>query len=298
LSGVIVLLVGGTGMIGSRVASVLAKRGIAVRVLSRSAQKIAALDIPAVGILGDLNEPETLRAAFSDVDAVLIVTAHAITETGQGLGAVHAAIAAKVQRIVFISAAMPAGATRVPHIASKLPIEHALITARIEATILRPTHFFQNDLACEEAIAIGGVYPLPLGAKGVQRIDVADVADAAANALTRSGHAGRIYTLGAPESLTGNSIASTYSDLLDREVCYGGDDPTLWENSVGSRMPRWQKYDHRILFRYLQEHGVQMSARELLDAERVIGHEPRAFDEFAEEASRKWQLPREAVCGW
>ena len=70
------------------------------------------------------------------VDAVFLATPHSITETGQGVAAVQLAAAAGVKRVVLLSMAMPSGATRIPHVASKAPIEHALITSRVDYTIL------------------------------------------------------------------------------------------------------------------------------------------------------------------
>ena len=285
-----VLIIGGTGAVGSEVASLLARRGHMVRVMTRSPEKIRTLHPPVTGVVGDLNDTESIRYAFERIDALFLVTAHSIAETGQGLAAVHAALDAKVKRIVYMSAAMPPGSTRIPHVSSKTPIEHALIMSRIEYTVLRPTHFFQNDSALEDAIAGNGIYPLPLGHVGVNRIDYRDVADAAVNALTRSGHEGHIYTLGGAELLTGEEIARRYSAFLDRDVRYAGDDLGAWERNTGSRLPKWQRDDYRLLYRYLQEHGLKVDVMNLITAERVVGHEPRRFDGFVANVARNWRV--------
>jgi uncharacterized protein YbjT (DUF2867 family) len=285
-----VLIIGGTGAVGSEVASLLARRGHMVRVMTRSPEKIRTLHPPVTGVVADLNDSESIRYAFDRIDALFLVTAHSIAETGQGLAAVHTALDAKVKRIVFMSAAMPPGATRIPHVSSKTPIEHALIMSRVEYTVLRPTHFFQNDMGLEEAISLNGVYPLPIGDVGVNRIDLRDVADAAVNALTHSGHEGRIYTLGGAEALTGDEIARRYSAFLERDVVYGGDDLNEWERTVAWRLPKWQRDDYRILYRYLQQNGLKLDVMNLLTAERVVGHEPRRFDGFVANIARNWRV--------
>jgi uncharacterized protein YbjT (DUF2867 family) len=284
-----VLLIGGTGRVGEVVASALVMRGVGVRILSRSPAKVAALRRPVTGIAGDLNRPETLREAFAGIDRLFLVTAHSITETGQGIAAVHAAVSAGLQRIVYMSAAAPPGATRIPHVASKAPIEHAIIGSRLDYTILRPTEFFQNDLAHAYAIAFG-LYPAPLGDLGVSRVDARDVADAAVNALTRSGHEGRIYTIGGSDVLTGDAIAAAYSHGLERRIDYSGNALDAWEQTIGQTLPRWQRNDYRIMYRYLQEHGLRMAPRDLADQLRVVGHAPRTFDEFVSATCRGWRI--------
>lgn len=282
-----VLVVGGTGTVGRAVVPLLVARGARVSVLTRSHAKSSSVVRPARGEVGDLNRSYTLHGAFDAVDAMVLVTAHSITETGQGLAAVNAALASHVRRIVFLSAAAPPGAMRIPHVASKAPIEHALITARIDYTILRAHNFFQNDGFVDDEIA-GGNYPLPIGAGGISRIDVRDVADAIVNATLSVGHERRLYTLGSREVFTGESIAASWSRALRRDVRYSGDSIEVWERGPGAPLPKWQRDDMRIMFRFYQEHGMRMELADVIDQERVIGHEPRRFDDFTTASCRQW----------
>jgi uncharacterized protein YbjT (DUF2867 family) len=274
-----VLLIGGTGLVGSLVAERLVQLGVPVRLLTRSRQRLAAIAPPIEGVRGDLNDSESLREAFRGVDALFLVTAHSITETGQGLTALHAALDAGVRRVVFLSAAVGPGTMRIPHVASKAPIEHTLITSRIEHTILRASNLFQNDRCVDEFI-VGGLYPQPIGRLGIHRIDARDIADAAVTVLTRPGHSRHIYTLGSPEVLTGESVAASYERCLDRRVRYAGDDLELWERTVAAGMPKWKRDDYRIMYRFYQEHGLVIETRDLVGQEAVIGHEPRRFADY------------------
>jgi uncharacterized protein YbjT (DUF2867 family) len=282
-----VLIIGGTGRVGGHVAAELAARGIRVRVMSRSPQKIAELRSPLTGVVADLNRPETLKEAFAGIDRLFLVTAHTITETGQGIAAIHAAASAGLQRVVYMSAAAPPGATRIPHVASKAPVEHALIASHLDYTILRPTELFQNDLAHAYAITFG-LYPSPIGDLGISRVDARDVADAAVSALTRSGHEGRIYTIGGSEVLTGDAVAAAYGERLERPIHYAGNALDLWEQTIGATLPRWQRNDYRIMYRYLQEHGLRLDPRDLSDQLRVVGHAPRQFADFVDATCRAW----------
>jgi len=274
-----VLVIGGTGRIGTPAVKELTERGARVRVMTRSHAKAAAMhDTNVCGMFGDLNRSYTLRDAFIGVDTLILITAHSITETGQGLAAVSTALAEGVRRIVFLSAAVGPGAMRIPHVAAKAPIEHALITSRTDYTIVRAHSLFQNDVAVEDAIS-DGVYPLPIGSQGISRVDVRDVATALANAALHSGFERHIYSLGATERFTGESIARAYG------VKYAGDDLEQWERNVAASMPKWQRDDLRIMYRYYQALGMSMSLNDYLEQERLLDGTPRRFSDYVEERS-------------
>ncbi|HEY2830433.1 MAG TPA: NAD(P)H-binding protein [Thermoanaerobaculia bacterium] len=283
-----VLIIGGTGTVGRHVIPLLLARNVRVSVMTRTSAGAATLPRGARAEIGDLNRSYTLHGAFDAIDAVVLITAHSITETGQGLAAVNAALAAHVRRIVYLSAAACAGAMRIPHVASKAPIEHALITARADYTILRAHNFFQNDLLVDEEIASGS-YPLPIGGNGISRIDVCDVADAIVNAALKSGHERRLYTLGTSDTFTGEATAAKYERYLRRPVRYAGDNLDTWEHGTGAPMPKWQRDDFRIMYRHYQDHGMKMEKAELVEQERILGHDPRRFDDFAAAAARAWR---------
>lgn len=81
----------------------------------------------------------------------------------------------------------------VPHFASKLAVEEALKAFDVPFTIIRPNYFYQNDERLKDAISGAGTYPMPLGPDGISAVDVWDVAEAAAVALTTDGHQGKTY---------------------------------------------------------------------------------------------------------
>jgi dihydroflavonol-4-reductase len=71
-----VFLTGATGFVGSHVARELASRGAELRLLVRKSSNLANLEgIKADTHIGDLGEPESLRAAVAGCDAVMHVAA-------------------------------------------------------------------------------------------------------------------------------------------------------------------------------------------------------------------------------
>lgn len=283
-----VLVVGGTGTVGSQVTRHLLEKGAKVRVMSRSADR-NKLELPVETVQGDLERPETLESQFTGVDGVFLLNALSQTETAQGLTAVEAARKGGAKKIVYMSVLMPPGSESIPHFATKIPVEQAVRQSGLKWTILRPNNFYQNDLGLRDAIAGYGVYPQPIGNTGVTRVDVRDIADAAVNAFFDAGHDGMTYPLNGPRAWAGEETASVYSENLGRPVRYGGDDVDAWGRQASAFMPEWLVYDLKIMYRFFQEHGFQATPDEIELQRKLLASDPRAFETFAWEVTAQWR---------
>ncbi len=283
-----VLVVGGTGTVGTQVARHLLEKGAKVRVMSRSADR-AKLQLPVEAVQGDLEQPGTLGSQFVGVDAMFLLNALSQSETAQGLAAVEAARKGGVKKIVYMSVLFPRGSETIPHFATKIPVEQAVRASGLKWTILRPNNFYQNDLGLRDAITGHGVYPQPIGNQGVTRVDVRDIADGAVNAFFDARHDGVIYPLNGPRAWTGEETARTYSENLGRAVKYSGDDLDAWGRQVSAFMPGWLVRDLQIMYRFFQEHGFQATPQEIEMQRKLLGHDPRAFETFVWEVSAQWR---------
>lgn len=283
------LVIGGTGQVGSMVVAGLLKQGTAVRVMSHDPQKLTKLPAGVEGVRADLDDADSLPAAFDKIDSVFLLCAAMPGETDEGLNAVSAAKAAGVKKIVYMSLFMPKGSEEIPIFRSKVPIEQAVKDSGIAYTILRPNNFFQNDLWLKDAIMQYGVYPTPMGGKGVNRVDVRDIADCAVNALTKSGHEGKTYAVIGPDTLTGETVAGTYTKHLGRDIRYSGDDLDTWAENVKGMLPEFLVADYRIMFKYFQDHGMIASKEDLDAMQKLLGKKPRTFDAFVKEITETWK---------
>jgi len=282
------LVIGCTGTVGSMVMEKLAAQGVSVRCMSRSYEKLRELPKIVEGHIANLDDPSTLAAAFSGVDSVFLLVPVSPRETTQGLAAVQAAKAARVNKIVYLSVSMPEGSTHIPHFGSKIPVEHAIKESGIAYTILGPNNFFQNDLALKNTIMQYGVYLTPLGKIGLNRVDVRDIADCAVNALTRS-FEGQTIAIHGPDTLTGNDIARIYSQYVGRDVRYGGNDLDVWVQRVKNSMPEWKVRDYRVMYKFYQDHGMVAVAADLERQQKLLGHKPRRFEDFVKEVAGEWK---------
>lgn len=285
-----VLVIGGTGAIGGEVTKSLYDRGVSVRCMSRFANKLKSLPPVVEGRVGDLEKPASLSMVFDGVDKVFLMTPLSRKETQLGLAAVEAAKAAGVRHLVYMSAAMPAGAEHVPHFKNKVPIEQAIKHAEFDWTILRPNNFFQNDsLWCRAAVMSYGVYPQPIGSVGINRVDIRDVAVAAATALTEPGHEGAEYPLHGPDVLTGEAVAAIFGKHLGRPIAYAGNDLEEWSRQARHMMPEWMVKDLRDMYDSFQRQGLIATEQELRMQDRILKRPPRRFDAFVGEVVPAWQ---------
>lgn len=285
-----VLVVGGTGNVGSEVTHALVEQGVDTRVMSRKGYLPKGLPPGTIeAVQGDLEKPGTLAKAFEGASAMFLVNALSQSETAQGLAAVQAAQQAGLDKIVYMSVMMPKGSEAIPHFATKIPVEQAVRESGLKWTILRPSEFFQNDFRLKDAIVAQGVYPTPIGAKGVTRVDVRDIADGAVKALLDDGHQGRIYPLNGPRAWTGADTAQIYGEHLGRAVAYGGDDLEAWGKHVSAFLPEWLVRDLKVMYQFFQDHGLQAKPEELESQRQLLGHDPRAFETFVWELARGWR---------
>ncbi|RCV52917.1 NmrA family NAD(P)-binding protein [Marinitenerispora sediminis] len=183
-----ILVLGGTGKTGRRVAAHLSERGHPVRALSRS-----------TGQRFDWHDTSTWDAALRDVRSAYVVepgTADA-PETVRAFA--ERAAAQGVQRLALLSFRQ----VEEPEHAHYRAIEQAVRDSGAGWTMLRPDWFAQNfsEDFFREGVLAGGLR-LPTGDGAVPFVDAEDIAAVAAAVLTEDGHDGRVYEITGPRLLT------------------------------------------------------------------------------------------------
>jgi len=284
-----VLVVGGTGTVGSLVVQELLARRERPRVLTRSREKVASLPTNVLGVVGDTTRPDTLSPALQGVDTVVLITALGPNESAEGRAVVEATKKAGVKRLVFLSVHDVEKCPEAPHFQSKIEIQKAIEGSGLAWTTVMPNNFFQNDLWFRRALMEHGVYPQPFGDVGLSRVDVRDIAEAIAAAATEPGHEGARYPLVGPDVLTASQTAALWGRHLGREVRYGGDDLRAWALQSKAFQPEWLVEDLLVMYRFFQERGLRASAADLAQQARILGHPPRPFEDFVKETAAAWR---------
>ncbi|MFI7150719.1 NAD(P)H-binding protein [Nonomuraea sp. NPDC050022] len=198
-----ILVTGATGTVGRQVMAQLVEIGVEVRALTRE-----PVDLPPTveGVRGDLSVPDSLRDAFDGVEAVFLVWPFASAE---GLEMVLKLMAA-THRVVYLSSAAVRDHER--------RAERLIERSGRQWTILRPHAFAANALRWAEQIRGGGVVREPYGQAAMSLVHERDIAAVAVRALTQDRHAGSVYELTGPHSLTQAEQVRVIGEVIGHPV--------------------------------------------------------------------------------
>jgi uncharacterized protein YbjT (DUF2867 family) len=123
---------------------------------------------------------------------------------------------------------------------------------------------------------------------GISAVDIRDIAEATAIALTSDGHLGKTYNLNGPEVLSGPKMASIWSGLLGKDIRYPGDDMDAFEEQMRKQAPSWSAFDIRMMFQGYLERGFAAEAGDVETLTKLLGHTPRRYEDFAKETASLW----------
>jgi uncharacterized protein YbjT (DUF2867 family) len=280
-----ILVIGATGRVGRHVVDQLVQRDALVRVLTRDPSKA---DFPGdvEVVQGDLLDIDGLRAAFSGVSTLFLLNAVTGDEFTQAIITLNVAREAGVERVVYLSVFQADLAVNVPHFAVKYGAERMLEAMGFGATILRPTYFIDNEVMVKDVILQHGVYPMPIGGKGLAMVDARDIAEVAAIELVRRHDApGKLpietINLVGPDTLTGTDVAAIWSDVLSRPVVYGGNDPSEFEANMATFMPRWTAYEMRLMAERYVSDGMIPAPGDREHLVNILGRPLHGYSETA-----------------
>lgn len=203
-----ILVLGGRGTTGRRVAARLRAAGRPVSTASRTGSDVRL----------DLDDPATWR--LDGVRAAYLVQPdlHVVDRIPRF---VTAALTAGVRRLVLLSAPR-AGEEGHP----LYPAERAVRESGAEWTILRPDWFAQNFTEGFWLPGVrAGVVALPTGDGRTPFVDAEDIAEVAAVALTDDGHGGRVYDLTGPRAISVGEAVEIIAAATGRPVRHVDIDP-------------------------------------------------------------------------
>jgi uncharacterized protein YbjT (DUF2867 family) len=226
------LIVGGSGILGTAVATRLRATGEPVRVLSRHPERASSLAAQGVEVIrGDLLDRSSLERACAGAE-VVIYTAHSLFGRGRtasrhvdGRGSqdlIDAAKSAGVRRFVYTSVFdMGPEYNDVPFIRIKYEVERYLKASELEYVIIRPTAFMEvhaHMLLGEAVLRKGKTIIFGGGAARRNYVAVDDVAQVVVRAVLDPALAGRTIDVAGPENLTPLEVVALYEQRAGRKA--------------------------------------------------------------------------------
>jgi uncharacterized protein YbjT (DUF2867 family) len=264
---------------GTRVARRLADRGVPLRLIVRDASRAPSIPRADVRQASSYGAREEMRAALEGVDTLfLIPAAESLDRLDQHRAAVDEAVAAGVQRIVYLSFVGAAGSSFIlgrEHGAT----EQHIVASGVPYTFPRMNIYmdFIPSMAGEDGVIRG-----PADAGRVAAVLRDDLADAVAVVLTESGHEGRAYDLTGPEAFTLAEAAEEISRATGRHVVF--QDETLEEARASRAVfgaPAWQVEAWISSYVAIANGELEQVSQ---DVEKLTGHPPKSLREYLAES--------------
>ncbi len=279
-----ILVTGATGNVGRNVVEQLIARGADVRALVRDPAKANLPDGVDV-VQGDLMDVDALRDAMSGASTLFLLNGVVADEFTQALIALNVAREAGIERIVYLSVIHSDVYVDVPHFAGKFGVERMIEAMGMPTTILRPAYFMDNEITVKDVVTGYGIYPMPIGDKGLAMVDARDVGEVAAIELIRRAQANgplptiRINLVG-PDTLTGADAAAIWSEALGRTIAFPGNDTAGFEQNLRQFMPSWMAYDMRQMAERFQIDGMIPEVGDVETLTALIGRPLRSYRDY------------------
>jgi uncharacterized protein YbjT (DUF2867 family) len=265
-----VLVLGGTGKTGRRVADRLRAAGATARTAARSGGDVRF----------DWDDPATHDAALVGADALYLVPPALRLDFAPAVAALlDRAQAAGVRHVTFLSAR---GVEHLPPEVALRAVELDLAArAGLTHAVLRPGWFMQNfdEGYFAGPIAADGVISAPTGDGAEAFVDAEDIAAVAvATLLDPAAHDGAGYTLTGPAALTFAEVAERIAAASGRPVEHRDTPAPEWiAATVAAGVPEpYAQLLAGLLGAVAGGAGAEVSG----DVERVTGRPPRSFGDY------------------
>jgi ergot alkaloid biosynthesis protein len=272
----LVLVTGGTGKTGRRVAEQLSAAGSEVRVASRGGPQPF-----------DWTNPDTWAAALDGVSGVYLVPPPGAGDVSAAMTAlVQAAMARGARRFVLLSGSpMPEGGPGVGQTHRWLRENTA------DWAVLRPSWFMQNFSEGQHLAAIRGeglIYSATEEGR-IPFISADDIAACAVAALTSPEPLNRDFILTGPEPISYDTVARRIGEALGRPITHrrvSAEDLAAWYRSIGRPAPLAQMMG---IMDTMIAGGAEDRTTDCVQA--LLGRAPIKFEDFASANRNIWAAP-------
>ncbi|MCG7409233.1 NmrA family NAD(P)-binding protein [Paenibacillus sp. ACRRX] len=285
-----IIIVGATGTIGNALLRRLTQFGVPVRALSREPEKLVArlgklaeeLDQSLIEVAAmDASDPQSMRSAFAGGSQLFLAMSNSPKQIELETSVIRIAKEMGINHIVKISS--PAYDLSAPVEVARWhqEIEWVLYESGITHTILRPYAFMQNLLRQASTVKAANMFFGSMGNAACNFIDCRDIADVAAQVLTKKEWAGQIHTLTGSEVFSYPEVADRLTALLDRPIRYMNLSPEKHRTDLIElgQLPPWLA-NHVV---EIQAMSVALPEKPTSAVKKIIGRDPRTLDAFLQE---------------
>jgi uncharacterized protein YbjT (DUF2867 family) len=259
-----IVVIGGTGKTGSRVAKNLTASGYNVRVVGQKTN-------PAL----DWENPETYNAVLEGMDRAYIVYYPDLAVPGsrEAITALtEKALASGLKKVVLLSGK---GETEAE------ACEEIVANSGLDYTLVRASWFNQNfSEGAFVDFVLDGVVALPMPEARIPFVDANDIADIVSKVLVDDSYNGQTITVTGPQMRTFEEVVGIMAEATNKQIEY----IPISINEFKDGMRNAGLPDSYVwLFGYLFKEVLGNPANQEVsnDVEKVLGRKPIDFSEYA-----------------
>jgi len=276
-----ILIIGGTGNIGTPLVDLLKDSDQSYRVLVRSDEneaKMASAGVPTVR--AELGDWPSIDAALEGVRTIFLLSAPSPVMSDLHEGLIDRAKSADVRKIVRLSAEPANYSKGLPMYEQHSEVDDYLVASGLDYVILRPHYFMQNIPQMHATFMKDqGMFAQYMGDSRIPMVDARDIAKAALAGLTSDAFNGKVHIITGPQSISFEDVATAFSKSLDKEISYVN--LSYEEQKVGLEAygtPEMIVQTVMTLFKRWSEGEDQPATR---DYETITGEKATDIEKFA-----------------
>lgn len=273
-----ILVTGGTGKTGSRVAELLRAEGAVPRIASRNPKT-------AETIRFQWSDPSSFEAAFRDVEAVYLV---APTDTFDSIGAMQPAL--EFAQKVGVSRFILLSASSLKEGDAMMGAVHSWLRTNVSQwAVLRPSWFMQNFSEGQHLVPIRDEFAIYSATENgrVGFIDADDIARTAVTLLLAPEIENTDHILTGPDKLTYNDVTVLFSEKLSRNI----EHKRLTVDDIAKRFRDMGFPENYAKTLAAMDGTIASGAEDNItnNIKIITGEDPIGFDEFISRNLNVWR---------
>ncbi len=280
-----ILIIGGTGKIGSPLVQQLEQKKIKAKLLLRNKDKSSQIVSPGMTtVIGDVTSVESIQSAMKGIEKIFLLISAGIEEAKIKSSIIDEAKKAGVKYMVMLSGAGANHNSAISQAHQHAKAEAQLKASGIAYTILQPYFFMQNFFNQLGGFSQAGNIKSEATLYGnfnegkIAMVDTRDIAAVAVKCLTESGHEGKTYVISGAEAISYSQAAQKLSAILGKKINYINiSSEQLVQGMTSMGTPEWLSKDLALL-------GEDFAAGRFEQitnvVEEIAGTNPITFDKF------------------